>query len=73
MTCYSTHLNPTEHDWDAFVRRIEQRTILPRTVQELQTTLRQEWVPKGHLESVVKSMENRCKICISVLGRHTSY
>ncbi|GFX75790.1 uncharacterized protein TNCV_2237621 [Trichonephila clavipes] len=37
---YSPGLNPIEHDWDALGRRVAQRTIPPRTVQELKTALR---------------------------------
>ncbi|GFW95337.1 hypothetical protein TNCV_2970591 [Trichonephila clavipes] len=33
-------LNPIEHAWDVFGRRFAQRTIPPRTVQELKIALR---------------------------------
>ncbi|GFX46398.1 uncharacterized protein TNCV_238601 [Trichonephila clavipes] len=72
---FSTDPKHTELAWNALGRCVAQRTIPPRTVQELKTTLRQEWdnIPQGLLGSLVKRMENRCKICISVLGQHTSY
>ncbi|GFT85193.1 transposable element Tcb2 transposase [Trichonephila clavipes] len=72
---YYLDLNTVEHAWDDVGRRVEQRTIPPRTVQELITTLREEWdnIPQRLLDSSVKSMENRCKMCISVRGQHTSY
>lgn len=72
---YSPDLNPIEHAWDALGRRVSQRTNPPRTVQELKTALREEWdnIPQGLLDSLVESMENRCKMCISVRGHHTSY
>ncbi|GFU78967.1 transposable element Tc1 transposase [Trichonephila clavipes] len=68
-------LNRIEHAWDALGRRIAQRTIPPRTVQEFKTTLREEWdnFPKEPHDSLVKSMVNRYKLCISGHGQHTSY
>ncbi|GFV78280.1 hypothetical protein TNCV_94401 [Trichonephila clavipes] len=41
-TPLSPDINPTEHISDAIGRRVAQRTISPRTVQELKTTLREE-------------------------------
>ncbi|GFW93730.1 DDE_3 domain-containing protein [Trichonephila clavipes] len=74
-SAYSPDLNPIEHSWDALGRCIAQRTTPLRTVQELKTTLREEWdhIPQGFLDSLVKSMENRCKMCISVRSQLSSY
>ncbi|GFV07282.1 RNA-directed DNA polymerase from mobile element jockey [Trichonephila clavipes] len=58
---------------DALGRRVAQRAISHSTVQELKTTSREE---RGNsslvlLNCLLKSMENRCKMCISVSGQHT--
>ncbi|GFW34763.1 hypothetical protein TNCV_953911 [Trichonephila clavipes] len=44
-------------------------------LQELKTALREEWdcIPKGVLDSSVKQIENRCKMCIRLRGQRTSY
>ncbi|GFW18963.1 cytochrome P450 2G1 [Trichonephila clavipes] len=54
---------------DALGKRVAKRTILPRTLQELEIAPRQQWdnIPQG-LDSLVKNMENRHKMCISVHG-----
>ncbi|GFU57746.1 transposable element Tcb2 transposase [Trichonephila clavipes] len=72
---FSPDLDPIEHFWDALGRRVAQKTIPLCTVQELKTVLREEWhnIPQGLLDSLVKDMENRCKICIRISGQHTSY
>ncbi|GFV90073.1 DDE_3 domain-containing protein [Trichonephila clavipes] len=46
---YSPDLNSIEHAWDALERRVAQRTIPPRTVQELKTALKEKWdnIPQG--------------------------
>ncbi|GFW27056.1 uncharacterized protein TNCV_92821 [Trichonephila clavipes] len=74
MPAYSSDLNPIEHAWDALGRRVAQRTIPLRTVQELKTALRKEKdnIHQGHLNSWVKSMEKRCTMCISVRAQHSS-
>ncbi|GFX84793.1 hypothetical protein TNCV_125611 [Trichonephila clavipes] len=51
LPAYSLDLNPIEHAWDTLGRHVAQRTISSRTVQELKTTLREEWnnIPKNSL------------------------
>ncbi|GFV80215.1 transposable element Tcb2 transposase [Trichonephila clavipes] len=66
---YSSDLNPIEHTWDAFGRRVALETLPPRSVQELKTALTEEWnntFPQGLFDSLVKSMENKFKMCTSV-------
>ncbi|GFU50855.1 transposable element Tc1 transposase [Trichonephila clavipes] len=72
---YSPDLKPVEHGYEALGRRVIQRTNPPCTTQDLKTPLRQEWdnIPQGFLDSLVKSMTKRCKMCISVHGQHTFY
>lgn len=72
---YSPDLNPIEHAWDALGRRVASRTMPPRTVEELSKALIEEWeqMPMQLLNTLVHSMNNRCKVCISVRGGHTPY
>ncbi|GFY15504.1 hypothetical protein TNCV_1573151 [Trichonephila clavipes] len=72
---YSSNLNPFEHAWDALSRRVAQRTISIGALQELKTTLRAKWdnIPQRLLDRLVKSMKNRCKMCIRVHGQRVSY
>ncbi|GFV32137.1 DDE_3 domain-containing protein [Trichonephila clavipes] len=72
---YSPDLNLIEHAWNALSRRVAQRTVPPRTIQELKTASREEWdnIPQGLFNSLGKSMENKCKMCISAYGQHASY
>ncbi|GFY40183.1 transposable element Tc1 transposase [Trichonephila inaurata madagascariensis] len=67
-SAYLPDLNRIEHTWDVLDRGSSQRIIPHRTVQELNTALREKWdkVPQEFLDSLVKIMENRCKMCNSV-------
>lgn len=73
---YFPDLNPTAWDaWDALGRRAFQRTQPPRTVQELKNVLREEWdnILQRHLNNLVDSTYNRCKICTIVRRGHFPY
>ncbi|GFV24786.1 hypothetical protein TNCV_882541 [Trichonephila clavipes] len=54
---------------DDLCRRVAQRTIPSRKKQEFKTALGLE----GDIIPQVKSIENRCKMRISVHSQHTSY
>ncbi|UYV66518.1 hypothetical protein LAZ67_4001945 [Cordylochernes scorpioides] len=66
----SPDLNPIEHVWDAFGRRIGARHPSPRTLVELRTALLKEWglLPLDLLQSLVNSMRARCETVIAVRG-----
>ncbi|GFX89105.1 hypothetical protein TNCV_2854041 [Trichonephila clavipes] len=75
MACLLSRLNPIEYAWGEFGRCVAQSTIPSRVVQEFKTAFRDEWdnIPQRRLYSLVKSMENRSKMCVGVRSQHTSY
>ncbi|GBN89302.1 hypothetical protein AVEN_263296-1 [Araneus ventricosus] len=74
-TARSPDFNPIEHVWDALGRAIPTRNPLPRTIQEMKTTLLKEWdqLPQEMINCLVSNMKSCCKACISVRGDHTPY
>ncbi len=40
---YSPDMSPIEHVWDALDRRIRQRVPVPANIQQLHTTIEEEW------------------------------
>lgn len=77
MKCiaYSADINPIEHVWDVFVRHVSQRIHPPQIVQELKNFLweKAEKITQRLLNSLVDSMNKRCKICTSVRGGFIPY
>ncbi|GBN59779.1 Transposable element Tcb2 transposase [Araneus ventricosus] len=71
----SPDLNPIQHVWDALRRAIATRNLPPRTIQEMETALLNEWdqLPQEMINCLISSMKSRCKPCISVRGNHTPY
>ncbi|GFX86268.1 transposable element Tcb2 transposase [Trichonephila clavipes] len=72
---YSSDLNPIEHLWDAFGRRIAARLHHPENTQQLKQMLIEEWarLPQGMLHQLVLSMRRRCEAIIAVRGGHIPY
>jgi hypothetical protein len=62
----SPDLNPIEHVWDMFDRRVRKRPAAPLTLQELADALIKEWpnLPHDALRSVVRSVSG-CNQCPS--------
>ncbi|GFW03382.1 transposable element Tc1 transposase [Trichonephila clavipes] len=73
-TC-SPDLNPIEHVWDMFGRRIAARTRPPATVRDLEIALLEEWnsIPQSLIHNLIASMTNRCAAVLAVRGDHTPY
>lgn len=69
----SPDLNPIEHLWDELGRRVADKKCT--NVDHLMTTLTEEWnnIPASRLETLVKSMPNRCRAVINTKGYATKY
>ncbi|GFS70842.1 transposable element Tcb2 transposase [Trichonephila clavipes] len=69
---YSPDLNPIEHVWDAFGRRIAARLHHLENTQKLKQMLIEEWVflPQEMLHQLVLSMRRRRKATIAVRVGH---
>ncbi|GFW18858.1 transposable element Tcb2 transposase [Trichonephila clavipes] len=54
----SPDMNPIEHIWDALGRRVAGRQPLPKTLQELERALLEEWyrIPQLVINSLIDSM-----------------
>ncbi|GFU07493.1 retrovirus-related Pol polyprotein from transposon opus [Trichonephila clavipes] len=54
-------MNPIEHVWDALGRRVAGRQLPPQTLQELETSLLEEWdrIPQLVINSLIDSMPQR--------------
>ncbi|GFV75765.1 transposable element Tcb2 transposase [Trichonephila clavipes] len=65
---YSSDLNPIEHVWDVFGRRIAAPLHHPENTQQLKQNLIEEWtlLPQEMLHQLVLSMRRRCEATIAV-------
>ncbi|GFT29785.1 transposable element Tcb2 transposase [Trichonephila clavipes] len=72
---YSPDLNPIEHVWDAFGRRIAARLHHPENTQQLKQMLIEGWalLPQEMLHQLVLSMLRRCEATIAVRRGHIPY
>ncbi|GFT24907.1 transposable element Tcb2 transposase [Trichonephila clavipes] len=68
-------MNPIEHVWDALGRRVPGRQPPPRTLQELERALLEEWdrIPQLVINSLIDSIPQRCSTLLGVCGNHTPY
>ncbi len=46
---YSPDMSPIEHVWDALNRRIRQRVLVPANIQQLRTSIEEEWFHRSQL------------------------
>ena len=71
----SPDLNPVEHLWDILGRRIRANHPPPPNLNVLFQTLQQEWqaIPQNTLQTLVRSMRQRCLAGINANGGHTRY
>ncbi|GFW47848.1 transposable element Tcb2 transposase [Trichonephila clavipes] len=58
----SPDMNPIEHVWDALGRRVACRQPPPKTLQELERALLEEWdrIPQLVINSLIDSMPQSC-------------
>ncbi|GFT04603.1 hypothetical protein TNCV_333751 [Trichonephila clavipes] len=56
-------------------RRLEARTLPPRTIRELRLALQDEWeaMPQQLIDTLILSMGRRCETCLVVRGDHIPY
>ncbi|GFX62445.1 transposable element Tcb2 transposase [Trichonephila clavipes] len=69
----SPDMNPIEHVWDALGRRVAGRQPTPKTLQELEIALLEEWdrIPHLVINSLIDSMPQRCSTLLAIRGNHT--
>ncbi|ROL52174.1 Transposable element Tcb1 transposase [Anabarilius grahami] len=55
-------MSPIEHVWDALDRRIRQRVPVPSNIQQLRTSIEEEWtnIPQAIINNLINSMRRRC-------------
>ena len=72
---YSAELNHIERAWDTHSRGVSERIGPPQAVQELKITLREKFdnISLRLLDILANSMNNRGKICDSVLRNNIPY
>ncbi len=53
---YSPDMSPIEHVWDALDRRIRQRVPVPANIQQLRTTIEEEWtnMPQATINNLIR-------------------
>ena len=70
----SPDLNPIEQCRDMLGRHVRASNHPPKTVDDLRTTLMEEWVaiPQVDIDRLVRGMQNRCTECVNTHGGHTS-
>ncbi|GFT21037.1 transposable element Tcb1 transposase [Trichonephila clavipes] len=71
----SPDMNPIDHAWDALGKRVAGRQPPPKTLQELERFLLEEWdrMPQLVINSLIESMPQRCSTLQAVHENHTPY
>ena len=71
----SPDLNPIEHLLGVLGRRIRANPPPPPNLNVLFQTVQQEWqaIPQNTVQTLVRSMRQRCLSCINANGGHTRY
>ena len=60
-----------EQIWDALDRRVRQRVPVPTNIQQLRTSMEEEWdnIPQATINSLINSMRRRC---VALTGGYTN-
>ena len=71
----SPDLNPIEHAWDMLQSDVAVRPVQPRSLEELQQALIQEWtnLDQNRLARLIQSMRRCCLAVINARGGHNRY
>lgn len=71
----SPDLNPIEHLWDHLQRELNAVQPRPTTARQLEQAVRQIWAntPINVINTLVRSMPDRCQAVINANGGHTQY
>ena len=71
----SPEMNPIEHAWDFIGRKIKQRNPRCQNIDELRTTILQEWqqFPQERLRRLVRCMTRRVTELQNKRGGYTRY
>ncbi|GFW92586.1 transposable element Tcb2 transposase [Trichonephila clavipes] len=71
----SPDMNAIEHVWNALGRRVAGPQPPPKTLQEQERALLEEWdrIPQLVINSLIDSMPQRCSTLLAVRGNHTPY
>ena len=72
---YSSDMSPIENVWDGLDRRVQQRVPDPANIQQLHTTIEEEWddIPQATINSLINSMRSKCVALHETNGGHTIY
>ncbi len=72
---YSPDLNPIEHVWKHLKVAINERPVRPKTVEEAEVALLEEWakIDVDFINQLAESMSRRVQAVIEVKGHHTKY
>ncbi len=72
---YSPDMSPTEHVWDALDLCIRQRVALPANIQQLRTSIEEEWIniPQATINNLINSMQRRSVALREANDGHTRY
>jgi len=70
----SPDLNPIEHVWDEMGRRLRDRDVPPRNLEELEENLQQIWreIPQHFIERCI-NMRERLQAVIEKRGGNTRF
>ena len=71
----SPDLNPIEHLRDNLDERVRLRPIQPSNAIQLRQALIQEWnnIPQAEINTLIRSMRQRCHTVLHAEGGHTRY
>ena len=68
----SPDANPIEHVWNMLQTVVLRRNPQPRTFQDLNNTLQEEWnnLPQRTIHKLIRSMESRCQAIFHARDGH---
>ena len=71
----SPDLNPIEHLWDEFDRRVCQRQSSPQSLDQFSQALQHEWqrIPQVRIQNLIRFMPRRCRTVLAAHGGHNRY
>ena len=71
----SPDLNPIEHLWGDFDRRVRSRQPAPQTLQDLQQALEQNLgrIPQDRIRRFIECMSRRVRAVLQANGGHNRY
>ena len=72
---FPLHLNPVEHPWDQWKKKVTKTDPRPRSRQTLIRAIQEEWgrFPLQRVQKFIRSMNRPVELCLKEDGGHIRY